>query len=180
MNFLKITLLVAVLLLAGPRFASAQYTALNTGVAQKNEGLIKKNNALSVSSANGKTAVAFFNALLNARDVAFLKTVITPDVSFRNSLGVTVQGIDGLTAMMGKLDNTFAGFRIEITEVVSEGDAVFLKANFMGTHSSAFLASAPTGKPFSVPGFARFTIRDGKVAEGFSVADFYQITKQLQ
>ncbi|WP_375445323.1 ester cyclase [uncultured Fibrella sp.] len=173
-------LLVAVgLLLAAPQFASAQYTSMNTGVAQKNEAIIQKNNALAVKSPNAKTAVAFFNALLNARDVAFLKTIVTPDVAFRNSLGVTVNGIDGLTAMMGKMDNTFAGFRIEITEVIAEGDAVFLKATFSGTHSSAFLAPAATNKPFTVPGFARFTVRDGKIAEGFSVVDFNQITKQI-
>ncbi|SOD89016.1 ester cyclase [Spirosoma fluviale] len=173
-------ILVAILLLAGSIAVQAQYIAMNTGVAQKNEALIKKNNALTVSTANGRTVVAFFNALLNARDVAFLKTVITPDIHFRNSLGATVEGIDGLVQMMGKMDNNFAGFRIDITEVVSEGDAVFLKANFSGTHSSAFLAPAATGKPFTVPGFARFTLRDGKVAEGFAVADFYQITKQIQ
>ncbi len=179
MNFLK-HCTVAFLLLAGPRFAVAQYVAMNTGVAQKNESLIQKNNTLAVSSANAKTAVAFFNALLNARDVAFLKTVVTEDVSFRNSLGATVKGIDGLAAMLGKMDNTFTAFRIEIVEVISEGDAVFLKANFSGTHSSAFLAPAATNKPFTVPGFARFTMRGGKVAEGFAVADLYQITKQTQ
>ncbi|MGF7214321.1 putative ester cyclase [Spirosoma lacussanchae] len=166
-------------LLTGLPAASAQYVALNTGVAQKNEALIRKNNALPVNSTNGKVVVSFFNALLNARDVAFLKTIVTDDVRFRNSLGVTVQGIDGLTAMMGKFDNTFAGFRIEITEVVAEGEVVFLKGNFMGTHSSAFMAPAATNQPFTVPGFARFTLRGGKIIDGFAVADFYQITKQL-
>ena len=178
MNLLKTTL-VAVLLLAGPRLALAQYTAMNTGVAQKNAALIQKNNALPVASANGKTAVAFFNALLNARDVNFPKTIIAPDIAFRNSLGATVNGIDGLTAMMGKMDGNFAGFRIEITEVIVEGDAVFLKANFSGTHSSAFLAPAATNKPFTVPGFASFVIKNGKIVSGFSVADFYQITRQI-
>jgi predicted ester cyclase len=178
MNFLK-SIPVAFLLLAGPRFAVAQYVAMNTGVAQTNEKLIQKNNALTTSSANAKTAVAFFNALLNARDVAFLKTIVTDDVSFRNSLGVTVKGIDGLTAMMGKMDQNFAGFRIEVVEVITEGDVVFLKGNFSGTHSSAFLAPAATNKPFTVPGFARFTLRGGKIADGFSVVDFNQITKQI-
>jgi predicted ester cyclase len=160
--------------------ASAQsYSAMNTGVAQKNAALIQKNNALPVASANGKLAVAFFNALLNARDVNFLKTIIADDISFRNSLGATVNGLEGLTGMMGKMDGNFAGFRIEIMEVVSDGDAVFLKANFSGTHSSAFLAPAATGKPFTVPGFASFIIKNGKVVSGFSVADFYQITKQI-
>ncbi len=168
------------MLLARPRFAVAQYVAMNTGVAQTNEKLIQKNNALTASSANAKTAVAFFNALLNARDVAFLKTIVTDDVSFRNSLGVTVKGIDGLTGMMGKMDQYFAGFRIEVVEVISEGDVVFLKGNFSGTHSSAFLAPAATNKPFTVPGFARFTLHGGKVADGFSVVDFNQITKQIQ
>lgn len=175
----KKLLLSAGLLLAISQFSSAQYTTMNTGAAQKNEALIQKNNALALKSPNAKTAVAFFNALLNARDVAFLKAIVTPDIAFRNSLGVTVNGIEGLTAMMGKMDDTFAGFRIEVTEVIAEGEAVFLKATFSGTHSSAFLAPAATGKPFSVPGFARFTVRDGKVSEGYSVVDFNQITKQV-
>ena len=179
MNFIKL-LPVALLLLAGPRLAVAQYVAMNTGMAQKNESLIQKNNAWTTSSANAKTAVAFFNALLNARDVNFLKTIVTDDVSFRNSLGTTVKGIDGLTAMMGKMDQNFAGFRVEVTEVISEGDVVFLKGNFSGTHSSAFLAPSATNKPFTVPGFARFTLRGGKVADGFSVVDFNQVTKQIQ
>lgn len=178
MNLIKALLLIGSLLIL-PRLCLAQYVTMNTGVAQKNESLIQKNNALAVNSANGKTAVAFFNALLNARDVAFLKTIVTPDISFRNSLGVTVTGIEGLTAMMGKLDNTFAAFRIEITEVVGEGNVVFLKGNFSGTHTSAFLAPSATNKPFTIPGFARFTLKDGRVSEGFAVADFYQITKQI-
>ena len=173
-------LLLAAGLLLTPGITLAQYLAMNTGAAQKNESLIQKNNALSVSSANGKTAVAFFNALLNARDVAFLKTIVQSDVAFRNSLGVTVNGIEGLTTMMGKMDNTFTSFRIEVTEVVTEGNVVFLKGNFSGTHSSAFLAPAATNKPFTVPGFARFALRDGKVTEGFSVVDFNQMTKQIQ
>lgn len=179
MNFLK-HLSVALLLLAGPRLAVGQYIGMNTGVAQKNESLIQKNNALTVSSVNGKTAVAFFNALLNARDVNFLKTIVTDDVSFRNSLGATVKGMDGLTAMMGKMDQNFTGFRIEVTEVITEGNVVFLKGNFSGTHSSAFLAPAATNKSFTVPGLARFTLRGGKIADGFSVVDFNQMVKQIQ
>ncbi|MEZ0483800.1 ester cyclase [Fibrella aquatica] len=63
--------------------------------------------------------------------------------------------------------------------MITEGDVVFMKANFSGTYSSAFLATAATNKPFTVPGFARFTVRDGKIAEEFSVVDFNQITKQI-
>lgn len=64
--------------------------------------------------------------------------------------------------------------------MVTEGDVVFMKVNFSGTHSRVFMAPVATKKPFTIPGFARFTLKNGKVSEGFAVADLYQITKRIQ
>jgi hypothetical protein len=48
---------------------------------------------------------------------------------------------------------------------------------FNRPHSYTFLL---TGKPFKVDGFIRLIMTDGKVSQGFVVADFAQILNQIK
>ena len=159
----------------------AQYTTINTEAAKRNEEVIKKNNSMGIANANRKLAAEFLNGLLNARDIAYVATKVTPDIVFRTSFGSVLTGVEGgLEKLPGALDKIFEGFNVEFDDMVVEGNKVFLKVIFRGKHSSAFLMPAATGKPFKVDGFIRLIVADGKVSQGFVVADFAQIPNQVK
>jgi predicted ester cyclase len=170
-----------VLMMAVNSVVQAQYTTFNTDAAKRNEEIIKKNNSMGITNANRKLAAEFLNGLLNARDIPYVATKTSPDIVFRTSFGSVLTGIEGgLSKLPGALDKIFEGFSVEFDDMVVEGNKVFLKVIFRGNHSSAYLMPTATGKPFKVDGFIRLIMADGKVSQGFVVADFAQIPNQVK
>lgn len=177
MKLTKKLSLVICLLLGATSFVNAQYTAQDTDAAKKNQVVIQKNNSMGLANANRKLAAEFLNALLNARDIPYVATKVTPDIIFRTSFGSVLTGVDGgLSKLPGALDKIFEGFNVEFDDMIVEGNKVF----FRGNHTSAYLAPAATGKPFKVDGFIRLIMTEGKVSQGFVVADFAQIPNQVK
>ena len=72
------------------------------------------------------------------------------------------------------------GFTIELEDMIVEANKVYLKVVFRGIHSSAYLATQASNKPFKVDGFVRLIVADNKIAQGFVVADFAQIPNQIK
>lgn len=181
MKLTKKVCLVVGLFLAANTFVKAQYTAQDTEAAKKNQAVIQKNNSMGLANANRKLAAEFLNALLNARDIPYVATKVTPDISFRTSFGAVLKGVDGgLSKLPGALDKIFEGFNVEFDDMIVEGNKVFIKVIFRGNHTSAYLAPVATGKAFKVDGFIRLIMADGKVSQGFVVADFAQIPNQIK
>lgn len=76
----------------------------------------------------------------------------------------------------------FKGFpdvHVTIEDITAEGDRVWVRLKYEGTHTGEYRGIAPTGNKFTMAAFSIFRIVEGKVAERVSVYDMLDFYKQL-
>jgi C-1 hydroxylase len=117
---------------------------------------------------NKNLAKRFFEAI-NERDLAALGEIAAPDVA---------QGVS--ERLIPSLYGSYSDHHIEVTDMMAEGDRVWVRFTTSGTHSGEWRGIPPTGKRFSNPtpvGFLR--IADGKVAAFDVVNNPLTVAEQL-
>ena len=120
-------------------------------------------------------------AAINERRLDDLHDYIADDVVDHNKIifgepdepGAAFEGI------RMQLD-AFDPFRMEVEELITEGDRVVARLTMSGTHSGAHpRMPTPTGRSFVNEAILVFTLRDGKVAEIRGVSDRLGLFFQL-
>jgi predicted ester cyclase len=77
-------------------------------------------------------------------------------------------------------ESAFPDFRMELVELVAEGDLVVAHFKCSGTHQGEWLGIAPTGRRFErVDEIYIFQVRDGKLARAIGVEDNLSRMRQL-
>jgi steroid delta-isomerase-like uncharacterized protein len=70
-------------------------------------------------------------------------------------------------------------FRIDVEDMVAEGDRVAIRFVGRGTHAGSLAGETPTGRAVALHGQAIYRIEDGRVAEDWEVADEADLMKQI-
>ena len=73
----------------------------------------------------------------------------------------------------------FPGYQLTADEMVSEGETVFVRATFEGTHKGDLMGIAPTGKSVTIPIALTYRIVDGKIVDHWMLADQLSMMQQL-
>jgi len=81
------------------------------------------------------------------------------------------RGPDGMIAAAANLHQAYDELRIEITEIVGQGDLVAVQWRETGRHVGRFFNLKPTGQPFEASGLALYRVRDGKIVESWMAID---------
>jgi hypothetical protein len=76
-------------------------------------------------------------------------------------------------------EEAFPLYRLEIEEMIAEGDLVAIRARHHGVHRGPFMGIPPTGKEIDVPGFLTYRIADGKIVDHWLLADSLLMMQQL-
>lgn len=96
-----------------------------------------------------------------------------------------VQGGDGdespdvIKEAYKSLHASFPDGHLTIEEMVVEGDRVFMRFTFRGTHLGEFLGLAPTGKKIEYAGINLHRVVDGKIVEYADLTDRLGMWQQL-
>lgn len=91
-----------------------------------------------------------------------------------------VHGVEGDKEFHARTLAILPDARIEVEDVVAEGDRVAVRWTLSGTHEGETrLGVAPTGKHISISGTTIMRFEDGKVAEDWSVCDLLGMMQQL-
>lgn len=87
---------------------------------------------------------------------------------------------DGVKKFFGMARAAFDGFRMDVEDLMVDGDKVAVRATLHGTHTGEFLGIPATGKTVAVPlaDFGRIN-GDGKLAEHWGVMDNLVLMQQL-
>lgn len=88
----------------------------------------------------------------------------------------TREGVKGLFLY---LRAAFTDLVVRIDEQVCEGEKVFTRKTFLGTHGGEFMGIPATGRPVSIEVIDIMALRDGKVVEHRVVFDRLGIQQQL-
>lgn len=101
---------------------------------------------------HNKTAVRKFVDAVNNQDTALLAEVCTPELA------------KDWTGLLPGVYAQFKDHRVEITDLVADGESAAAKMNSSGIHTGDFLGLPPTGNAWTNQGICYFKFRDGKIA----------------
>jgi steroid delta-isomerase-like uncharacterized protein len=118
------------------------------------------------------TAVAtFYGRIWNAGDLGAVSDLLTPDFSFRGSLGTEMRGRDAFTDYVRSIRSALSDYRCDVSECVAEGEQAFARVTFSGRHVGVFRGFQPTGKLVSWVGAALFRFRGGQISSLWVLGD---------
>jgi predicted ester cyclase len=70
-------------------------------------------------------------------------------------------------------------FRVEVEDLIEDGDKVAMRFVGRGTHSGSLAGEAPTSKPVAMHGVMIYRFREGLIAEDWEAMDEGQLFKQI-
>jgi len=90
-----------------------------------------------------------------------------------------VPGPEGMKAVIGMFVNAFPDFRVDVIDVVADGDYFSSYGRFSGTHQGDFQGIPPTGKTINAAYVDFWHVVDGKLAENWVNIDTMGMMQQL-
>ncbi len=128
-----------------------------------------------MSLEKNKTIVRGFIEAYNERKLDLIDDFVSPDyVDHSNSVG---RG--GLKQLIAMGLNSFPDWHETIEDIIAEGDKVWVRLTYTGTHKGEFMGLTPTGKKITSKAVDIYRIVDGKLAEYWNVTDNVNIFKQV-
>jgi steroid delta-isomerase-like uncharacterized protein len=122
---------------------------------------------------------SWYDEMWNRWDETVFGRILDPDVELRGSLGQTHRGFAALASYMQFVRAAFPDFHNEIEVMVEEGDAVFARLRYTGTHRGAIFGIAPTGRRIEYAGAALFRFRNGRIWNVWVLGDVDGLKRQL-
>src|SRR5215469_12796548 len=111
----------------------------------------------------------FYQRIWNDGNLDAAADLLTPEFSFRGSLGRETPGREAL-----------ADYRCEILSCVAEGDQAFVKMRFSGRQIARFRGYEPTGKIVHWLGAALFRFENSVIVELWVLGDLAGLDALLQ
>ena len=127
-----------------------------------------------MSLEENKAVVRRFVEAYNKRKLDLIDDFVAPDyVDHTNK--VDREGLKRLF-VMGL--NAFPDWHETIEDIIAEGDKVWVRLAYTGTHRGEFMGLAPTCKKITSKAVDIYRIVNGKLAEYWNVTDNVNILKQ--
>jgi steroid delta-isomerase-like uncharacterized protein len=128
-----------------------------------------------MSLEENKAIVRRWIEAYNQKNLDSFDEVVAPDY-FDHTNQVDVEGLKQLFTMGFK---AFPDWHETIEDIVAEGDKVWVRLAYTGTHKGEFMGLAPTGKKITAKAVDIYRIVNGKLAEYWNVTDNVHMLKQI-
>jgi predicted ester cyclase len=113
----------------------------------------------------------FYERIWNLGNVEAASELLSPDFSFRGSLGNEMRGVANFQSYVRSVREALAEYRCEILACVAEGDQAFAKMRFSGRHVAPFRGYQPTGNTVEWLGAALFRFEDSVIIDLWVLGD---------
>jgi len=128
-----------------------------------------------MSLEENKAIVRRFIEAYNNRNLDVFDDLLAPDY-FDHTSKV---GPEGLKQLMNMAFKAFPDFHETIEDIIAEGNKVWVRITFTGTHTGEWMGIAPTGKKITTEMVDIFRIVNGKLVEYRDVNNNLDFLKQL-
>ena len=119
-----------------------------------------------MSLEKNKAIIRSLYEAANKQNVALLVKFIAPDYVDHN---IQLRGLESFKQFETIFFKGFPDVHVTIEDITAEGDKVWVRMKYEGTHIGEYRGIAPTGKKFTMTAFSIFCIVEGKVAERVSL-----------
>lgn len=122
----------------------------------------------------------YIDQVWNAHDPDALDALVTPD--FRRHLGPAQEPIDaaGQKARISMFQKAFPDLRLDIADLLVDGDRGVFRVIVRGTHEAELLGVARTGAQIAVESVDIVRLQGDKIAEIWGVVDLLGLVQQLK
>ena len=135
-----------------------------------------------MSIAQNKAVVVPYNKeVIETGNMDLLKEMVTPDFTNHSALEGMSAGIDGLIYFFtGILHTAFTGLKVDVQDMIAEGDKVTTRKVITGTHQGTLMGIPATGKQVTIKVIDILTIDNGKIKEHWGENNFAAVMQSLQ
>jgi predicted ester cyclase len=121
----------------------------------------------------------FYARIWNAGDEGVAHRLLAPELRFRGSTGVGLEGIGPFLDYVRLIRRALADYRCSIEDLVVEDDQAFARMSFAGRHAGTFLGVAPTGRELRWAGAALFRVEGERIRSVWVLGDVDGLKQQL-
>jgi steroid delta-isomerase-like uncharacterized protein len=135
-----------------------------------------------MSEANKQLVQRWFEQVWNQKSEAAVDEMLSQQgkaYGFPDTDSVHV-GPEAFKTVHRVFCGAFPDVRVEIKDIVAEGDRVAIRWDASMTHLGDHLGFAASGKKAVMPGSSFVIVKDGKIAEGWNYMDFQAMVQKLQ
>jgi steroid delta-isomerase-like uncharacterized protein len=132
-----------------------------------------------MSNDSNKAAIRRgFEEGINQRRLEVFEQVMGPDY-VNHTMPAPVPGPAGFRQVIQGFLEAFPDMKIEIDQVIGEGETVATRGRFHGTHRGAFMGIPATGKAVNVSYIDFWRMENGKAVENWVQMDLIGLMQQL-
>ena len=128
---------------------------------------------------NSALARRWFDDVWNRRRDATIHELLHPD-ALGHLEGLEAKGVDDFVAARAGVLAAFPDFRLDVEELVAQGDSVVARWSAKGTHRGALLDIKATQQPVAFRGITWLRFADGRIVEGWDAWNQGGLVSTLQ
>jgi steroid delta-isomerase-like uncharacterized protein len=133
-----------------------------------------------MAAAENKAVItSFVEEVINKGQLERVDHLVALDFVELDPLPGQQQGREGLKQVISAFRTAFPDIHWVIEEMVGEGDKVFSRFTWHGTHRGEFFGAPATGKHITVKGMVVDRVVGGKMAESRILMDGLSMMRQL-
>lgn len=137
--------------------------------------------SVTTSPTHSATVRRFFDHLWNRWELSVADEILTENLTFRGSLGNTLQGRAAFKGYVEMVRMAFPDWYNQIDELIvgDDGSTVVARMTYRGTHRGTLRGVPPTGRPVSYVGVAIFRFTGDLISEGWVVGDTQELWRAI-
>ena len=132
-----------------------------------------------MGAENKAVISSFVEEVINQGQLKRADDLVAVDFVELDPLPGQQQGREGLKQVIGAFRTAFPDIHWVIEEMVGEGEKVFIRFTWHGTHCGEFFGVPATGKQIKVKGMVVDRVVAGKMAESRILMDGLSMMRQL-
>ena len=109
----------------------------------------------------------WFDDVWNRRSVETIRELLSPDATGHLEGGIDIIGPEPFIAFRQLLLTALPDLRVEVAEIIAEGENVCVRWSAVATHTGEGLGLPPSGKKARFRGTTWLRIVDGRIVEGW-------------
>jgi predicted ester cyclase len=122
----------------------------------------------------------FIDGAINGRDLAVVDETWADDMTWHGGcLGTYESRTAFLEFVRANAGGAWEEMHLEIHDTIASGDQVVLRFTNSGTNVGPFMGNPATGKHAEWLGIGIYTVRDGRITEGWFAEDILGLLLQL-
>lgn len=136
---------------------------------------------ISAQSKTSNTEIVrrIYDELINQENKALIAELFAEDAIVHDPFSGVTQGAAAFAQLLAGFDMAFPHHRVEVQQIVVEGEWVSVLHTHIAVHNGPFLGVPATGRAVRVEGLEMMRIVDGKVVELWLHDDHVGLLMQL-